>query len=745
MAEDDRPDQTVTAVAEQVDRLRMVVEELVATQAALRADDASADRWQARLSSLETRLSMAESTFQAEASRVESAVRSVEALGASLRGALEGAETVAAAGRGLDDRIGRLDAALAAGPDRERKVASALDSLTGQLNQFTTTLAGEIRRAGTESADASRDRLDDAVRAITDAATVVNEAADVTPRIDLAIAGVTELRQELAAVASRIDPAARLEELGEATARIDARLGQTTAAVAQQVRDLLADRLATGDPTPALEAMRADLRNAVRAIGEDRSADDEVTAAIAALAGDLAGLSNRVEALRARAEANATDLAGFAEVPTTLAKLAADLEPLATLPASLDGLGGAVEGAVTLHRRSAEAVETLQQSIDAARAEVAGATAATQHVTEQLDDAATAATEANKAALETVLAQQRDIEATRLAAVERQEGIRVAEQDRRLKDLAVAVEAAIARLHETTDAHAAGQDERLALLAVGIETTTVALAELAARPEPPAPLTREQLDEALTALTTELTDGPALPTVDDLNAAVTRIEAKLAAVPPPMSTADLDAAIAGIRVALASIPEPIPVEEIAAAVRVTLPELPATRADVEGVVARVLTAVDARLAGNVVEELRAEVNRVVEFRAEMLTAVADLKKRSPSAAATGDDVQAAAEGIAGAVRDAVAGAVADVRGDLVLVHRAVDGLHALRALLDRPETSDQLDAIGRLVQHSLSSLHLIEQSTVGVSSETAKARAEITAALADLDAARRARAASSLS
>ena len=760
-------DDNSAALAEQVDRLRLVVEELQAGQAAQRADDAGGDRWQARLSSLETRLSMVESTFRSEAERVEGAVRSVEALSTSLRDLVQGAEAVSTIGHDLEKRIEQLDAAIAANrsdpsalaaevgrrveavtqaparamtesltehlqrtAERERTVAAALESLTGQLNQFTTTLAGEIRRASQDSADASRSELDAAISAVREAAEAVANAGDVTSRVDLAIAGVGELRQELAAVATRLDPASRLEAITEAAARIDARVAQSGSTIAQQVREVLADRLATGDPTPVLEAMRADLRHTVRAISEDRTPIPELQGAIEALTRDITTLGARVDELRARSEGTTTDLAALSGVPATLAKLADDLQPLATLPASIDGFGGAVEGAVAVHRRSAAAVETLQEAIDAARAEIAGAAGATQHLTERLDEATRLAAEANRVAFETTMVQQRDLEASRLA-----------DQDRRLTNMA-----------STIDALAARPSAESALLPV-LQALQGELASVQA-----AALGREQLDEALTTLASSLTEGPALPTVDDLHAAVdtlaiginalrdapapatpatpeqldaavARLEERLAEVPAPVSTADLDAAVAGLRLVLGSLPVPPTVDEVAAAVRVTMPEQLATTYDIEGGITRLLTAVDARLSGNVLEDFRAEIGRIVEFRAEMLSAIAELRKSAPAATATGDDVQAAAEGVVGAVRDAVSGAVGLLHSDVELVQRAVERL-------------DALDAIGRLVHHAISSLHLIEESTVGVSSGSVRARTEIAAAIAELEAARERRATS---
>src|SRR5436190_23157405 len=91
-------------LSDQLDRLRLVTDELQTALAAQRADGAAGEKWIARLTSLETRLSMVESTVRSESERVAAAARSVDALAGTLRGALEGAENVAATGRDLEGR-----------------------------------------------------------------------------------------------------------------------------------------------------------------------------------------------------------------------------------------------------------------------------------------------------------------------------------------------------------------------------------------------------------------------------------------------------------------------------------------------------------------------------------------------------------------------------------------------------------------------------------------------------------------
>lgn len=816
-------------LGEQVERLRQIVEDLRATQAAQRADDAGGERWQARLTSLETRLEMAEGTFRSESERVQSAVRGVEALGRSLEDVLDGAAAVAETGRMLQSHV-----------DRERTVAAALEGLADQLNQFTETLAGEIRRTGDESSRASKQQLDAAVRAVTEAAATVAGTTEVMPRVDRAIAAIGEVRQELAAVSTRLDPTARLDSLAEAAARIDARLTQAAGSTAQQVREALAEREAADDVTPALDAMRADLRHAVRALTtEQPAALDRLPAAVDAIAGDLAGLTARLDEIRGRTEVNGRDLSALADVPATLTRIGEDLAALATLPASIDGLGGAVEGAVAVHRRSAAAVETLQQSIDAARADVGAAASATQHLEQRLDDATEASAAANKEALEAALEQQREAETNIAAAIQgKLEGlagtlsalvnrpapetgvalaVRTLATDAKAKAdadaevltevndrLAAIVEALVtqARIDETATDDVAARltaigeatarlgaiDESVAMLAAEAKERAE-LTSAAGGDDPNAILTKGQLDAALASLTSDLTDGPALPTVDDLRTAVLtlqtdlaqlaktadqlasrpvpnpppavspadleqavqRLEERLGEGPAPISRSELDAAIAGLRLAITSLPTPPGVDEVAAAVRITLPELPATSADVQRAAATIAATVDARLASNVLEDFRTEIARIVEFRTEILGAITDLRKHGPMAAASSDDVQAAAEGVVGAVRDAVGAATADLRAELDLVRRAVDGLQALRQLAagagagaaasaaaaTPTDVDAQLDAIGRLVHHAVKSLHLIEESTVGVTS----GRAEVNAAVAELDAARQRRAA----
>jgi hypothetical protein len=322
------------ALGAHLDRLREVTEELHAVLAGQRSDGTTGEKWLARISSLETRLSMVESTVRAEAERVQAAARNVDALAGTLRGALEGAESVAAAGRGLEGRLDRIDHALAeATPDvvalaaevgrqveavvqgptqemtralaehldrsseRERAVAGALDSLTGQLNQFTATLAAEVRRSGQEAVSASRTELEGTGRQIAELTARTAGLSDLAPRIDFAIAGIAAVRDDLAATAAGLDQSARLDALTEATARVDARVAQTSAIVGQGVRDALAeDRAATVGPVVerlgAIDGIRNDLVGLRESLFQRLAAVD--------VSASLEPLVARVEELAAR-------------------------------------------------------------------------------------------------------------------------------------------------------------------------------------------------------------------------------------------------------------------------------------------------------------------------------------------------------------------------------------------------------------------------------------------------------------
>ncbi len=264
-----------------------------------------------------------------------------------------------------------------------------------------TTLAGEIRRTGEETSKSSRTQLDAAVQAVTDAAATVTGTTEVTPRVDLAIAAIGEVRQELAAVshpARPHRPARRPGRVGRPHRRPAGPVGRRRR---PQVREAIAEREAADDLTPALDAMRADLRHAVRALTtEQPGALDRLPAAVDAITQDLAGLTARLDEVRARTEVSGRDLgSAWPTSPPPSPSWPTDLAALATLPASIDGLGGAVEGAVAVHRRSAAAVETCNSRSTPPRADIGAAAGATQHLEQRLDAATAAMAAANQETL----------------------------------------------------------------------------------------------------------------------------------------------------------------------------------------------------------------------------------------------------------------------------------------------------------------------------------------------------------
>jgi len=208
---------------------------------------------------------------------------------------------------------------LARSAERERAIASALDGLTGQLNQFTATLAAEVRRAGD--------------------ATVAQAVAEL-------------------GTAARALEAASVDAVAEAVARVDARVAQLATTVGPTLRELAAART-TDDAVEELRRLRVSVESLA---GSDVGGD-----ALAHVVSELHELRDAVEGLAATG-AEPVDLPAALEralqaldALDTLAMRPDPAPTIARLVEVVEGAAGRPGGGVT------------RAELDAALAELQGA------------------------------------------------------------------------------------------------------------------------------------------------------------------------------------------------------------------------------------------------------------------------------------------------------------------------------------------------------------------------------------
>lgn len=723
----------------------------------------------------------------------------------------------------LEARLDRIDQALAAAaaPDTGA-VASALESLTNQLNLFTATLAAEIRRSGQDAAAASRAELEATSRQIADLAARTAPLGDLGTRVDMAIAGIAAVRDELAATGAGLDQTGRFDALAEATARVEARVAQTLATVGQTVADAvaadrsatsaainermasvdavrndlvglretvvqrlagvdtgerlealrdhieqlgryvagLAERLPTG-VAPALEdvsaqlievrhtlnrtsaatvldalrddlaQLRADLRpegatdpEGLRALLEPlvarldglHGAIDGVTATVAAVSARpdaAATLGAPLQALREDVGALAGSLASLgtlAELPTTVQRLHADIEGLATIPAALDGLGGAVEGAAVLQRRSSAVVEALQAELQSLRAEVGAAAAGTQHVGHSVEETATRLLDATRAELlerDTAGAARFDGVLGRLAAID---SALAALGER--PGLDVALDPVLDRMAASNDAVAAlhaGLESIAGVLGalraeVGASRTELAesTAGTVARLDALVPLagTVQHLDATITEQASRLEGASVLldgveRIEQDLASMAATIGAVAAASARLASGADVDRVLSSIRDELAAA-SPLTHAQLAEALAgfgasITAGPAPASVADLDAAAQSLQAMLAAQPPAPAAHEVAAAV-------------VASLPASAPAPAPV--DVDALVAAIAAAVPppltpEHLAAGLARLHADLAGQSDPAAVAEAVRASLPTPLTSDQLQVALADLQASL--------------------------------------------
>ena len=444
-----------------LERLRSTVDDLARQVAAMRNESSSTDRWMARIQSVETRLSMAEATLSAEAERVRAAAETVKEAMAASSGFVNVGRTLADRLAAVENRLGAtvaeavmpftdsLLAELNRTESRERAVATALDGLTVQLNEFTGTLAAEVRRAGSEQA------------------AQVDQAVGAMQRTDQVAAAVQALRGELAAALPRLDPGARLDLLSEEIERVVLRVDERIATIGNQLafmRDAFDDRQPTdasavgpelqrqlGEVAERLDAsLRATTDRTAELIGQvasagavelllsdmaqlrrtvtEREEAGQPSAALDPLIDQVAGLRHALSeqpsfdaALAAAADRLGMELVATRAVAerieaaqhATAQQLAADLgslrdrqDPTPQLTSRLDGVLASIEGMAEVQNRLGDNIHGLAEaagraapaellaSIEAARAEIGALSAAQQHAAGQLGAMVSGASEA---------------------------------------------------------------------------------------------------------------------------------------------------------------------------------------------------------------------------------------------------------------------------------------------------------------------------------------------------------------
>lgn len=206
-----------------------------------------------------------------------------------------------------------------AAADRERAVAAALDSLAGQLNQFTGALAAELRRANEETVARASAELGDAARQL--AGNRVDLLAEAIAGVEARIAQLgTTVGDQLRELAARPAGEGTVEvrdELAALRAWVETAVERAHDPATAMAAEALAARVAASvDGAAALQQRLADVIDSLRAdVGSLSAAQQRAEVEVgdelarigdtvrAALQADVAGLAETVRELSSRLEA----------------------------------------------------------------------------------------------------------------------------------------------------------------------------------------------------------------------------------------------------------------------------------------------------------------------------------------------------------------------------------------------------------------------------------------------------------
>ncbi len=225
--DDGEPDGPPGAFDDTAHRLRSLADDLHNQITAARVDSMSSDKWLARLASIETRLSMVESSVRAEAERLRASIATLDDLAASVAHHLDRAVgTVSSISEGLGEQLERIE-----------------DSLE-RIGERQADSAGAVAAAVSTSLQAGAERIDAALAPLT-------SAPDVVPLVD-------ELRStilgEVAAVRAELE-----EHVGQAVDDLGARLNATGMELASGVGALRRELEPVGEMSATVEGVSANL------------------------------------------------------------------------------------------------------------------------------------------------------------------------------------------------------------------------------------------------------------------------------------------------------------------------------------------------------------------------------------------------------------------------------------------------------------------------------------------------------
>lgn len=341
------------------ERLRHLTEDLQSQLTAARADSLASDKWLARLQSIETRLSMVESSVRTEAERLRASVASVDDLAASVNHHLDRAVgAIVSVSDGFNERLDRMEESLAAittgsadpGSSSTGAVRSTLQEWVDRLERIESELVRLVEPAApidpAPVVNTARDDILAALARLPEPA----EPVDPAPLVDSA-------RDEILAALARIaDPAEPIDPAPLVSAARDEILAELAAH--RSAIDSMLTR--TGEDLEArLSATGLELASGVGALRRDLTSDTWRTEILAAVAALKATVDSQLDHTTAELTSH---------LAATSEQLTAGVDDLKRDLGALDAIQNAID---KLHAAAAEEPEPRVGAVGLVEIEVA--------------------------------------------------------------------------------------------------------------------------------------------------------------------------------------------------------------------------------------------------------------------------------------------------------------------------------------------------------------------------------------